>query len=145
MPLIHVEWPHARPLTSCVLGWSTPGPVPGDEDSTVTHLAEVDDDGGLVGVVSFLPHPCPNRPGSPAIYLYGMAVRPRYQRRGIGTKVMREVIARSLRSRVAVVWADAREDAVPFYAGLGAEVVGEPYPDSVSGHTDRRVIFDLVP
>ncbi len=142
MAAVELAWQSARPLRKAVLGWPSE-PVPGDLDRDTRHLGQRDKDGAMAGVVSFTPHTCPDRPAERAVYLYGMAVRPDQQRRGVGTSLLQEVLAWADASGAAPVWADARQTAVPFYERLGGVVEGESYPDAVSGLNDRRVIFYL--
>lgn len=61
MSIVQIPWHDAEALRTWVLGRRT-GPVPGDDDPAATHLAQRDDDGKVIAVVSFMPHPCPKRP-----------------------------------------------------------------------------------
>jgi len=125
-----------------VLGWPA-GPVAGDTDDLTCHLFAVDAAGDGVGVVSFTPHRCPSRPGVRAVYLWGMAVRPDAQHAGHGTRLVRAVLQDAQETAAAVVWADARLTAVPFYQRLGAVTEGPVLVDDITGLPDQRVVFDL--
>jgi GNAT superfamily N-acetyltransferase len=93
--------------------------------------------------VSFMPHPCPDRPGVPAIYLWGMAVAPDLQGQGAGRRLVEELLARAAAAGARLVWADARETAVGFYERCGWRAIGEPQIDDVTGLMDRRVIVEV--
>jgi GNAT superfamily N-acetyltransferase len=140
MSIAEVPWQHAESLRSAVLGWP-PGPVPGDDDASAVHLAELDPQEQVTAVASYLPHPCPDRPDVPAIYLWGMAVAPPAQRLGAGRRLISEVLSRAARAGATVVWLDARVSAVGFYERCGGAAIGEPYHDAVTGRTERRVVF----
>jgi GNAT superfamily N-acetyltransferase len=88
-------------------------------------------------------HPCPDRPGVIAVYLWAMSVAPELQRRGVGRRLLHEVVTWARAAGAEVVWADARESAVGFYERCGAMAVGDPYSDDVTGLPDRRVLFEL--
>jgi GNAT superfamily N-acetyltransferase len=90
-------------------------------------------------------HPCPDRPGVIAVYLWAMAVAPELQGLGTGRRLLQEVVTWARAADAVVVWADARESAVEFYERCGAIVVGDRYTDDVTGLTDRRVLFELAP
>jgi GNAT superfamily N-acetyltransferase len=137
-----VSWLEVADLRMSVLGWAT-GPVPGDEDPETIHLALHDASGRVQAAVSFTPHECPDRPGSPAVYLWAMVVAHEHQRQGTGRRMLQEVLSRARTGAARVVWADARESAVAFYERCGATAPGESYLDEVTGLPDRRVVFDL--
>jgi GNAT superfamily N-acetyltransferase len=137
-----VAWEQTRELRQQILGW-TRDPVPGDEDGDTVHLAVLDARGAPLAIVSACPHPCPERPGHAATYLWAMAVADAYQRRGLGLRLVRELTRRSRAVDRTVLWADARDSAVGFYVACGATVVGDPYRDPITGLEDRRVVFDL--
>jgi len=82
-------------------------------------------------------------PTDPAIYFWGMAVRPDRQLRGAGSVLLADVLNKGLSGGVHFVWADARESALPFYQRLGGQAVGAAYEDTITGLLDRRVLFDL--
>jgi GNAT superfamily N-acetyltransferase len=144
MSFAQVSWLQAEVLRSTVLDWE-PGPASGDEDASAVHLAEVDASGRVTAVVSFLVHPCPDRPGVNAVYLWAMAVAPKLQGLGSGRRLLDEVIKRAQVADAGLVWADARESAVGFYERCGAIVVGDSYADDVTGLLDRRILFELAP
>lgn len=55
------------------------------------------------------------------------AVQPDCQRTGIGTQLMRHVMAEARRMGAATLWCDARLDAGDFYRRFGMEPVGEVF------------------
>jgi GNAT superfamily N-acetyltransferase len=144
MSFVQVPWLQAEVLRSSVLGWE-PGPAPGDEDASAVHLGEFDASGRATAVVSFMVHPCPDRPGVIAVYLWAMAVAPELQGLGTGRRLLHEVMTWARAADAGVVWADARESAVKFYERCGAIVVGDRYTDDVTELLDRRVLFELAP
>jgi GNAT superfamily N-acetyltransferase len=140
--LANVARTQTHGLRQQVLGWST-DPVPGDE--AAEHLAVLDAQRVPLAIVSACPHPCPDRPGLPATYLWAMAVADGWRGRGLGSRLIAELVSRSLADGRTVLWADARSSAVGFYLACGATVVGDAYPDPVTGLEDRRIVFDLRP
>jgi GNAT superfamily N-acetyltransferase len=142
MTVTEVGWWQTRSLRQQVLGW-TGDPVPGDESIETVHLAVLNTQDRPMAVVSACPHPCPERPGAAATYLWAMAVAKGWRRRGVGSLLVSELARRSIAAGRTVLWADARSDAVGFYVACGATVVGDPYRDSITGLEDRRIVFDL--
>jgi len=138
--LADVAWVQTHGLRQRVLGWTT-DPVPGDEEAE--HLTVLDAQQVPLAVVSACPHPCPDRPGLLATYLWAMAVADGWRGRGLGSRLIAELISRSLAAGRTVLWADARSTAVGFYLACGAMVVGDAYRDPVTGLEDRRIVFDL--
>ena len=70
--------------------------------------------------------PCDLRPqAQPAVQLQNMAVEPALQRRGIGSAVMSEILRRLRATDAVLVWANARDSALPFYQRFGFEAVPE--------------------
>ena len=83
-------------------------------------------DGQVIGTASLYPARFPALPElSPAIRLRFMAVEPELQRHGVGSALM-DSIVRDLQTRsVRVLWATARDAAIPFYRRFGF-IVGDP-------------------
>jgi len=128
-------------LRSRVLGWAEPrSRLDGDDAS---HLAVIDG-GAIVAVVSHMSWPCPDDTTTPARYFWAMAVDPVRQRQGYGRLLLATVADRARTRGERLMWADARESAVPFYLACGAQVAdAQPYVDEVTGLLDRRVVFVL--
>jgi len=142
MTVTQIAWEQTRDLRSRVLGW-TGDPVPGDDGPETVHLGMLDAQHRPMAIVSACPHPCPERPGAAATYLWAMAVVQSRQGRGLGSRLVSELARRSVAAGRTVLWADARSDSVGFYLARGATVVGDPYRDSITGREDRRIVFDL--
>jgi GNAT superfamily N-acetyltransferase len=128
-------------LRSRVLGWAEPrSRLDGDDAS---HLAVVEG-GAVVAVVSHVSWPYPHDTTTPARYFWAMAVDPVRQRHGYGRQLLATVADRARAVGERLMWADARESAVPFYVACGAQVADQqPYVDEVTGLLDRRVVFIL--
>jgi GNAT superfamily N-acetyltransferase len=137
-----LDWMMTIDLRQRVLGWG-PAPVPGDEDSRTVHLGWRDDCGDLVGVVSWVPHRCPERPMEHAAYLWAMAVEKDHQGQGVGSALIRELLHRTRSTGCVVLWADARASAVGFYTTCGAKAAGPEYTDAITGLADRRIVFSV--
>jgi GNAT superfamily N-acetyltransferase len=127
-------------LRTQVLGWAEPRSRLDDDNAS--HLAVIDG-GALVAVVSHTSWPCPQHETTPARYFWAMAVDPQRQRHGYGRLLLTTVAACARAAGERLMWADARESAVPFYVSCGAKVTDEPYIDDVTGLLDRRVVFFL--
>ena len=95
-----------------------------DDTPGAWHLGAVDQAGRIVAISSFYFDAYPPRPDAhPAVQLAFMAVDPEVQREGIGTAVMSEAIRRLRASDAVVLWANARDSALPFYEKLGFRTV----------------------
>lgn len=88
------------------------------------HIGAVDAMGRVVAISSLYPVTCPLRPKiQPAVQLQFMAVDPTVQRRGIGGAVMAEIIRRLKATEAVLLWANARDNALPFYQRFGFQAV----------------------
>ena len=95
-----------------------------DDSPGAWHLGAVDETGRVVAISSLYTVPCPFRPEArTAVQLEFMAVDPTLQRRGIGTAVMAEVIRRLKATEAVLLWANARDNALPFYERFGFKAV----------------------
>ncbi|MEE2786825.1 MAG: GNAT family N-acetyltransferase [Myxococcota bacterium] len=99
----------------------------GDHGSRARHWAALMND-AIVGCVSVL-----NIRGWA---LRGMAVRPAYQRRGIGAALLKSVYA----SVDAPMWCNARIEVVDFYTGHGWQTMG-PVFTMANGFQHQRMIW----
>lgn len=107
-PLAHMEWPLDHAPGSFHLG--------------------MDVEGRLCSVASFVPQGC-SLPGSHTPYrLRGMATVPAHQGSGFGTALLRFGIGHARQLRADLLWCNARERAVPFYARQGFVAEGQPFP-----------------
>jgi GNAT superfamily N-acetyltransferase len=130
-----------HPLRTDVLGWTDPHSRL-DNDADATHLAVVAN-GVVVAVVSHLSWPYPPEPDTPARYFWAMAVDPAHQRHGHGRRLLATLAERSRGTGQHLLWADAREAAVPFYIACGGQAEGQAYVDDTTGLMDRRVVFAI--
>src|SRR5205807_6075805 len=99
------------------------------------HVGAVDAAGRVVATSSFYAVPCPSRPeAQPAIQLQFMAVDPTVQGQGIGSAVLVEAIRRLRAVGVVLLWASARDVALPFYERFGFTIVeGSGFTPSQTG------------
>jgi len=123
-------------LRSRVLGWTDPRSRLDDDNAS--HLAVIDG-GAVVAMVSHVSWPCPHHTTTPARYFWAMAVDPKRQRHGYGRRLLATVADCARTASERLMWADARESAVPFYVTCGAEVAdAQPYVDEVTGLLVRQ-------
>jgi predicted N-acetyltransferase YhbS len=91
-----------------------------DDAPGAWHLGAVDATGRVVAISSFYLVSYPLRPeAQPAVELNFMAVDPALQGKGIGSAVMTEAIRRLKATDATVLWANARDTALPFYERFG--------------------------
>jgi predicted N-acetyltransferase YhbS len=95
-----------------------------DDSAGAWHLGAVDEAGRIVAISSFYFDEFPLRPeAQPAVQLAFMAVDPAVQREGIGTAMLTDAIRRLRASDAVLVWANARDSALPFYERFGFRTV----------------------
>jgi predicted N-acetyltransferase YhbS len=88
------------------------------------HLGAVDASGRVLATSSFYPGSCPGRPDAePAVQLQFMAVDPVVQQMGIGSAVLSEAIRRLQTTDAVILWANARDTAIPFYERFGFRTI----------------------
>jgi GNAT superfamily N-acetyltransferase len=116
---------------------------PEDSVAGAFHLA-VRVDGVIVAVVSYAPAATPHRPGARAWQLRGMAVESTQQRRGYGVLLLDAALARLRAAGADVLWANARDSAIGFYARCGMKVVGDGFVAALS-LPHHVVVLDLIP
>lgn len=106
----------------------------GDECEDSLHVA-AREGGDVIGCVTFMRRPAPFAPEEPAIQLRGMAVAAARRGEGVGARML----ARGMdllaihASPARVLWCNARERAVPFYARQGFVTHGEYFDVPVIG------------
>ena len=95
----------------------------------------VDEPGTLVAVSTWARRPFPADPaGRPAVQLRGMAVDPARQRHAApGRSSSPPVSSGRAPTAPTLVWANARDTALAFYAAHGFEVVGDGFVDADDG------------
>lgn len=74
----------------------------------------------------------PSRPDARLDKLY---VSPDHQRRGVGRRLWLSALRRAARAGAQTLTWDADPHAVPFYARMGAEVIGQAPSGSIPGRT----------
>ncbi|MFN8720933.1 MAG: GNAT family N-acetyltransferase [Rhodospirillales bacterium] len=108
----------------------------GDDHPAVAYVAGWLD-GHIVSVATVFPEPCPWRTGAVDAdrhwRLRGMATLDGHKGRGVGAAVLRAAIDRAVAGGAALMWFEAREDAVPFYLRHGFRPEGEPWTLPVTG------------
>ncbi|HZZ41592.1 MAG TPA: GNAT family N-acetyltransferase [Tepidisphaeraceae bacterium] len=77
-----------------------------------------------------------------AYRLRGMAIHPTYQRSGIGRSLLQFLVPLAA-ARVSILWCNARLPAVPFYARLGWQVIGDVFDIPEAGGPHYRMWLDL--
>jgi ribosomal protein S18 acetylase RimI-like enzyme len=91
-----------------------------DDIAGTFHLA-VEEDGEVVGIVSFVPR-------QPREWqLRSMAVDPAYERRGIGRLLVDAGVERLRAAGATRVWCNARDVAIGFYERLGWRICGDGF------------------
>lgn len=115
----------------------------GDDEPTTLHLALVDDDGEILATSTWLDRPCAARPGERSRQLRGMATHRALQGSGAGSRLLAEGLRRAAADGVRVVWANARDTALDFYARHGFVVDGEGFVESVTRLPHHVVVHDL--
>lgn len=95
-----------------------------DDSPGAWHLGAVDENDRVVAIASLYVVPCDLRSEvQPAVQLQNMAVEPALQRLGIGSAVMSEILRRLRATDAVLLWANARDSALPFYQRFGFEAV----------------------
>lgn len=121
-----------RQLRRSVLRPSLPPdtPLPGDELADGVHFGAVDDDARVVGTCFVYPDPCPWLPHiRGAWHLRQMATAPQRRGQGVGAAVLAAAVDFVAAQGAPLIWCNARESAVPFYARHGFSGHGELFTD----------------
>jgi GNAT superfamily N-acetyltransferase len=146
MEVIEVDAATCLGLRRRVLRSGTPSTDPrfAEDDRVETfHLGAVDDDGRLLGVITFTPQPTPLRPGARASQLRGMATEPSARGTGVGRALFVAGLARLRTDGFTVVWAKARDSALGFYERMGMRVEGDGYVTAETGLAHHTVVMDI--
>jgi GNAT superfamily N-acetyltransferase len=110
-----------------------------DRDPATRHFAALAD-GEVVGVATIFPDDTALAPGQSALRLRGMAVAEAWQGRGVGRLLIRELVAAARGAGAGVLWANGRDTALSFYAGVGFRVVGDGFVDGEM-HLGHHVVI----
>ncbi|HEX9258833.1 MAG TPA: GNAT family N-acetyltransferase [Acidimicrobiales bacterium] len=113
-----------------------------DDEPTTAHFGAFAD-GALTGIASCSPSPTPLHPGEPAWQLRGMAVEPERQGTGAGRALVAAVIDHASGEGATVLWANARDSALGFYARMGFAVEGAGFVTADTGLPHHVVLLDL--
>jgi N-acetylglutamate synthase-like GNAT family acetyltransferase len=103
-----------------------------DASPTTTHVV-AKHDGDIIGCVSLLSSPAQNR-----MQLRGMAIQLEWQNRGVGTLLLRHVQSPSM-AQFTVLWCNARQSAVGFYARNGWTTCGDYFDIP---HLGRHIVME---
>jgi GNAT superfamily N-acetyltransferase len=117
-----------------------------DDGPGAWHLGAADGAGRVVAISSYYPLACPFRPeATPAVQLQNMAVEPALQRHGIGSAVLEEAIRRLRRTDAVLLWASARDVAIPFYERFGfTAIAGSATGPPQTGRPHHLIELPLV-
>jgi predicted GNAT family N-acyltransferase len=116
----------------------------GDDDPAAFHAGARDERGVLVGIATVSPQPAPWAPDRPGAWrLRGMATAEEQRGRGVGARVLAEALRHVRASGGTLVWCNAREGALDFYARAGFTPAGERYVDPELGpHVPMQLDLD---
>jgi GNAT superfamily N-acetyltransferase len=114
----------------------------GDELESTFHLG-LRLEGELVAISTWLERPYPDRPADPGFQLRGMATVDEHRRAGFGTRLLEAGCDRCRSTGATVVWARARDTALPFYVRHGFAATGVGYVDLTTGLPHHDVIREL--
>lgn len=128
--VVEVEVTETYELRRYVLRRGTPNDnVNLDADALpgTRHLAIRDGDGDVIATSTWSQRECPLEPGVRAVQLRAMAVHDDYQGRGLGGVLVDAGLALAGDLGADLVWANARDTAVPFYVTKGFDEVGDGF------------------
>ncbi|QYG91247.1 GNAT family N-acetyltransferase [Iamia sp. SCSIO 61187] len=101
---------------------------PDIESPDAVTYAVVGDDGAPLTTVTVIPAPCPWRPDDrPAWQLRGMATADEARGRGVGRLALDAAVDHVRATGAALLWCNARDVALSFYARAGFVVEGEGF------------------
>jgi predicted GNAT family N-acyltransferase len=143
--LVALEPGETHPLRRAVLRTGTPSSevvFDGDELDTTFHLGvRVGED--VVAISTWLQRPYPDRPADHAFQIRGMATVDAHRGEGLGAQLLAAGIERCRSEGAALVWARARDTALPFYVRHGFATVGVGYVDLTTGLPHHDVIREI--
>ena len=114
----------------------------GDDLESTFHLG-VRVDGQVVAISTWLDRAYPDRPGDRGFQVRGMATVAARRGEGFGTRLLTAGIERCRSEGAALVWARARDTALPFYVRHGFTPVGLGYVDLTTGLPHHDVIREI--
>jgi predicted GNAT family N-acyltransferase len=105
-------------------------PLPGDDLREGVHIGATDEAGEVLCTCFVYPDPCPWQPDRDNTWhLRQMATAEGMRGRGIGGQVVEAAVEYAAGQGATLVWCNARERAVPFYARHGFVPHGEIFTD----------------
>ena len=107
-----------KPIESCYFE--------GDNLATTRHFGIFDVD-KCVGIISIFQNKNNNFTSKLQFQIRGMAILPEFQNFGLGKKLMQHCESFLLDNNHAILWCNARENAVGFYEVLGYKKTGNPF------------------
>ncbi len=124
-----------------------------DEWPGAVHLGVADAEaagGEIVAVSSWIPREAPHGcgddgGGARGVQLRGMATVEGLQGRGLGGLLLEAGVAAAAGGGAGVVWANARDAALPFYLRHGFAVAGAGFIESVTGLPHHVIVRQLLP
>ena len=140
-----VERDHVMDLRVRVLRKGTPVThcdYPEDSLPDVVHLA-ISDVSGARATSTWFSKECPERPGTPALQLKGMAVDEDLQGSGLGAMLVEAGLSLARERDAQLVWARARDSALGFYEKLGFAAMGDGFVDEPTGMPHHIVVRTL--
>jgi len=141
LTVVELAAAETHPLRLAVLRADTPSKLltfDGDDEPGTVHLGVRDGD-EIVAVSTWLPR---EFGGEPAVQLRGMATAKHLQGRGLGAILIESGCQRA--AKVApVVWARARDSALPFYLRHGFLVDGVGFVDETTGLPHHVIVRRL--
>jgi GNAT superfamily N-acetyltransferase len=143
--VVDVAAEETHPLRRQVLRDGTASDVvgfDGDELPTTFHLGVLLDD-DLVAVSTWLERPYPDRPAEHGFQVRGMATAPEHRGEGHGARLLAAGLDRCASAGAMLVWAWARDSALPFYIAHGFAAVGLGYIDLTTGLAHHDVLRPL--
>ena len=106
----------------------------GDQFADAVHFAALDEDDAVRAACLVIPRPYPRRPSEAnAWQLRGMATADGYRGRGLGAQLLAGVIEHLGSLGAHIVWCEARNTAMAFYARHGFEVDGPEFIHAETG------------
>jgi predicted GNAT family N-acyltransferase len=141
-----VDGDRTRELRRAVLrpSWPAGSPLGGDGEPGAVHLAALDAAADVVCACVLYPRTYPRRPEERnAWQLRGMATAEAVRNQGVGAQVIAKAVT-EVRSRGGrLLWCEARELAIAFYARNGFHGEGEMYIGAETGIPHQLMCREL--
>jgi predicted GNAT family N-acyltransferase len=134
-----------HPLRRLVLRQGTPSDeVRFDDDARpgTMHLG-VEQAGEVVAISTWIQRAHPDHPALRGVQLRGMATAPAVRGRGLGSVLLLAGLESMRSSGAELVWARARDTALPFYERHGFTVFGRGYVDLTTAVPHHDIVLTL--